>query len=99
MTQDPSSFYDAIAPDPLSPEYAGWARRQLERNGGKNQASQNPATAMANQAANKFFEFENQKIKDAKKHESTLDKLNRRLFENRTFGKLNGDKALTDKEY
>lgn len=99
MTQDPSSFYDAIAPDPLSPEYAGWARRQLERNGGKNQASQNPATAMANQAANKFFEFENQKIKDAKKHESTLDRLNRRLFENRTFGKLNGDKALTDKEY
>lgn len=98
MTQDPSSFYDAIAPDPLSPEYAGWAKRQLERNGGKNQ-SQNPATAIANQAANKFFEFENQKIKDAKKHESTLDRLNRRLFENRTFGRLNGNKALTDKEY
>lgn len=100
QTSDPTAFYDAIAPNPLSPEYKNWAKRQSKRNA-DNKNWLNPAAAVANQAANQYFAYKKQQQDDinSKKYENAFDRLNRRLFENSTFGKLNKKKALTDQEY
>lgn len=96
-TADPYAFYDAISPDPTSPEYAAWAERTNERaRKDKTGTAQLFPTA---KAAQSYLANEFQKILDSKKQESTVERLNRRLLENHTFGKLNKNKALTDKEY
>ena len=96
-TADPYAFYDAISPDPTSPEYAAWAERTNQRV--KKDKTGTAQLFPATKAAQGYLDNELQKILDSKKHESTVERLNRRLLENRTFGKLNKNKALTDKEY
>ena len=62
-TADPYAFYDAIAPDPTSPEYASWAKRTVERaNKDKNYTTQ-PFQAV--KAAQGYLDIELQKILDS----------------------------------
>lgn len=100
---DPMMFQDQIIPSILDPNYDEWASRQIERSKKLNDSERYGTKAISNtglKAAQAYYSlgqsfdpFWNDTPK-----ESNIDRLNRRLFENKTFGELSDNKKLTQKE-
>ena len=101
-TSDPLAFQDAIAPSILDPNYDEWASRQDWRaqrgeifdGKSKTERSATDRQAIAASERNRLFRKDDYQYNK----ESPLDRLNRRIKENQTFGTVSKNKALTDKE-
>lgn len=94
-TSDPMAFQDQFIPSVLDPNYDDWVKRQAQR------ANKKPANEQSNAeryalAASKLDELV--KKDDEKAKENAFQRMNRRVWENNTFGKLNKDKQLNGEE-
>lgn len=99
-TSDPTAFQDQIIPSPLDPNYYSWVARQNARaieTGDKSPAS---LAAKAATKLNNLFAEQDQKNKfnPMQAKESATDRMNRRIWENDTFGRINKGKALSAEE-
>jgi len=86
----------------LDPEFYNWAARQTDRSGQYDEQSgeYKPTSAadIATSAATAGFNLMKEDLENINKRESVPDRLNRRIAENNMFGKINKNKALTNKE-
>ena len=102
LTSDPYAFKDQFIPSILDPEFYNWAARQTDRSGQYDEQSgeYKPTSAadMATSAATAGFNLMKEDLENINKRESVPDRLNRRIAENNMFGKINKNKALTNKE-
>ena len=92
-TSDPTAFQDQFIPSILDPNYNQWAERQAAR---ANATGDNSPASQAAKAAvkmNTLFQQDDQKGK-----ELVPDRMNRRIAENNTFGKLNSNHQLSNDE-
>ena len=91
-TSDPTAFKDQFIPSILDPEYDEWAKRQAQK--ASNIPVENQTTADKVAISHTNLQSSIQKdIENGK--ELATDRMNRRIRENNTFGRLNKDKALT----
>lgn len=94
-TSDPTAFQDQFIPSILDPRYNEWAERQAARAAKKPDIEKTQADKVAQATVRLQKSFE-QDIANGK--ELAPDRMNRRIRENNTFGKLSKGKALTDDE-
>lgn len=97
LTSDTYAFQDAIMPQLLDPNLDAWTQRQVEKNSSPIK-QRHPAVKSAVMAANAQQQHKEDLFKAAKDHKLLSDRLNRRIYENKTFGLINKNKALTDDE-
>lgn len=91
---DQHSFEDQFIPGPLDPKRFDWAQRQMMR-----AKIDGDYTSPSRAAAKAIYDLESSLQKDYDNgKETTSQRMNRRIFENNTFGKLNKKHALTEKE-
>lgn len=104
---DNYAFNDAIMPNPVTNpiEYQKWLDRSVARNELNNNKLLPETTGSNFISINrqaKSYKAALFNVRDNRKFypikESKVDRLNRRIFENKTFGELNPEKRLTDNE-
>ena len=95
-TSDPTAFSDQFIPSILDPKYNEWAQRQAQRaQNQKDPFKRTLADNVARAHENLMYDITIDKLHGK---ESVSDRMNRRIRENNTFGKLNKNKALTNDE-
>lgn len=94
-TSDPTAFSDQFIPSVLDPKYNEWAKRQAARASKKDPNNQSVADKTAIAAVN--LQESLKKDRETGKELAT-ERMNRRIRENDTFGKINKNRALTNDE-